>query len=88
MVQYIIGMKNWHITAELVRQLSGDFVSLCMDKYGSNVVEKFMKETPDKNQIIPIIEEILYSPNFLRVLQDPFGNYVAQTSLRTCEVRT
>ncbi|KAH6793553.1 hypothetical protein C2S52_004030 [Perilla frutescens var. hirtella] len=81
-VQYILGLKIGQATADIIRQLSGNFVSLSMSKYGSNVVEKFLKDEPEENQVLPIIEEIIHSPNFLRVLQDPFGNYVAQSALK------
>ncbi|XP_057788182.1 pumilio homolog 12-like [Salvia miltiorrhiza] len=81
-VQYILGLRMAHATGNIIAQLSGNIVSLSMSKYGSNVVEKFLKD-PDitqDTQIIPIIEELIYSPHFLRVLQDPFGNYVAQSA--------
>ncbi|KAL0356891.1 UNVERIFIED_CONTAM: putative pumilio8, chloroplastic [Sesamum calycinum] len=35
----------------------------------------------DGDQFLHIITEISNSPNFLRVLQDPYGNYVAQSAL-------
>lgn len=85
MVQYILGLNIGYATTDILRQLSGNYVFLCMDKYGSNVVEKCLKESED-NHKIPIIEEIIYSPNFLEVLQDPYGNYVAQRALNTCKV--
>ncbi|XP_042063608.1 pumilio homolog 12-like isoform X2 [Salvia splendens] len=81
-VQYILGLKIPQATADIITQLRGSFVPLSMSKYGSNVVEKFLKEKEiiQESQRVSIIEEIIYSPHFLRVLQDPYGNYVAQTS--------
>ncbi|XP_047948975.1 pumilio homolog 12-like [Salvia hispanica] len=81
-VQYIIGLKIQQATADIITQLRGSFVPLSMSKYGSNVVEKFLKEKDilQESQRVSIIEEIIFSPHFLRVLQDPYGNYVAQTS--------
>ncbi|KAL1564522.1 pumilio 12-like [Salvia divinorum] len=81
-VQYILGLKIPQATADIIAQLRGSFVPLSMSKYGSNVVEKFLKEKEliQETQKVSIIEEIIYSPHFLRVLQDPYGNYVAQTS--------
>ncbi|PIN01339.1 Translational repressor MPT5/PUF4 and related RNA-binding proteins (Puf superfamily) [Handroanthus impetiginosus] len=81
-VQYILGLQIPRVTAAVISQLSGNFVSLSMNKYGSNVVEKFLKMFDDDSEkVVSVIEEIIYSPNFLRVLQDPYGNYVAQSAL-------
>lgn len=88
MVQYILGLKIPQATADIITQLRGSFVPLSMSKYGSNVVEKFLKEREilQESQRVSIIEEIIYSPHFLRVLQDPYGNYVAQTSFAASKV--
>lgn len=85
MVQYILGLKIMHATADIMAQLSGNYVSLSMNKYGSNVVERCLRES-EGDHTLSIIEEIIYSPNFLRVLQDPYGNYVAQSALAMSKV--
>ncbi|KAG8368450.1 hypothetical protein BUALT_Bualt15G0046700 [Buddleja alternifolia] len=79
-VQYILGLNIPRVTSDIMAQLSGNFVSLSMNKYGSNVVEKCLKES-EGNQVYQIIEEMIRSPKFLRLLQDPYGNYVAQSAL-------
>ncbi|KAK4401717.1 putative pumilio8, chloroplastic [Sesamum angolense] len=79
-VQYIVGLRIPHVTADIIAQLTGSYVSLSMNKYGSNVVEKCLREA-EGDQFLHIINEISNSPNFLRVLQDPYGNYVAQSAL-------
>ena len=84
-MQYIIGLKIPRITADLVGQLQGYFVNLSMNKHGSNVVEKIMKETGEENANI-IINEMMNSPDFLNVLQNPYGNYVAQSALAVSKV--
>ncbi|CAI9104326.1 OLC1v1002974C1 [Oldenlandia corymbosa var. corymbosa] len=78
-VQFLVGLKIPQITRDILAQLSGNFVSLSMNKYGSNVVEKCMKEASEE-QAMQIIQEIIGSQNFLTLLQDPFGNYVAQSA--------
>ncbi|XP_071933530.1 pumilio homolog 12-like [Coffea arabica] len=78
-VQFIIGLQIPYITSDILSQLAGNYVSLSMNKYGSNVVEKCMKESSEE-QAMQIIKEIIGSQNFLTVLQDPFGNYVAQSA--------
>ncbi|XP_076953893.1 putative pumilio homolog 8, chloroplastic [Bidens hawaiensis] len=80
-VQHILGMQIPEITAHIMRKLAGNFVNLAMNKYASNVVEKCLKDAPD-DQSTPIISEIINSPNFLGLIQHPFGNYVAQSVLQ------
>lgn len=84
-VQYILGLRIPHVTADIIAQLTGSYVSLSMNKYGSNVVEKCLREA-EGDQVLHIINEITNSPNFLRVLQDPYGNYVAQSALNISKV--
>ncbi|XP_024959803.1 putative pumilio homolog 8, chloroplastic [Cynara cardunculus var. scolymus] len=83
-VQHILGMQIPGVTADILQRLSGNFVTLAMNKYASNVVEKCLKDAPD-DQSIPIIREIINSQNFLSVIQHPYGNYVAQSALQTAK---
>lgn len=85
-VQYILGLKLGAATTAIMAQLSGSFVPLSMSKYGSNVVEKFLKDQPEDEQVDLIVMELIHSHNFLRVLQDPYGNYVAQSAFRASKV--
>ncbi|XP_019165477.1 PREDICTED: pumilio homolog 12-like [Ipomoea nil] len=86
-VQNILGLKIPHVTSEILKQLQGSFVSLSMNKYGSNVVEKCLKES-ENEQAMQVVEEIISSPNFLMLLQDQYGNYVAQSALAICKGST
>ncbi|CAL5329353.1 unnamed protein product [Camellia sinensis] len=79
-VQYMLGLRIPEVTAGILAQLVGSHVSLAMNKYGSNVVEKCLREAGE-DQVSRIIREIVSSQNFLMVLQDPYGNYVAQSAL-------
>ncbi|XP_074348375.1 pumilio homolog 12-like [Apium graveolens] len=79
-VQFILGLRLPQYTADIIRQLKGNFVYLAMNKYGSNVVEKCLKESND-DQISEIINELVYSKDFLMLLQDQYGNYVAQSAV-------
>ncbi|KAM5549516.1 hypothetical protein ABKV19_000771 [Rosa sericea] len=79
-VQYIIGLKIPRVTADILGQLQGYFVNLSMNKHGSNVVEKTLKEAGEEH-VNMIINEMINSPEFLNVLQNPYGNYVAQSAL-------
>ncbi|KDP44452.1 hypothetical protein JCGZ_16285 [Jatropha curcas] len=79
-VQFVLDMNIPRAEANVLERLRGNFVTLSMNKYGSNVVEKCLKECNEKNASA-IIEELMHSPDFLDVLQDPFGNYVVQSAL-------
>ncbi|KAK1431266.1 hypothetical protein QVD17_14607 [Tagetes erecta] len=83
-VQHILGMQIPEVTAHIMKKLAGNFVNLAMNKYASNVVEKCLKDAPD-DQSTPIIREVINSPNFLGLIQHPFGNYVAQSVLQTAK---
>ncbi|GAA0150498.1 RNA metabolism protein [Lithospermum erythrorhizon] len=83
-VQYLLGLKIRRITNDLLSHLKSHFVSLSMNKFGSNVVEKCLKEA-DGVQADQIILEIISHNKFLMVLQDSYGNYVAQSALERAQ---
>lgn len=86
-MQFLVGLRIQHITNSILAQLAGNYVSLSMNKYGSNVVEKCMKESSEEQATQIIIKEIISSQNFLTVVQDPFGNYVAQSAFDIAKVQ-
>ncbi|KAF8410157.1 hypothetical protein HHK36_002679 [Tetracentron sinense] len=79
-VQYMLELQIPHITEDLLRQLEGNFISLSMNKFGSNVVEKFLKESGEQ-QTTRIIKELLSCFDILMLLQHEYGNYVMQSAL-------
>ncbi|XP_059654579.1 pumilio homolog 12-like [Cornus florida] len=79
-VQYLLGREDPLVKGEVLAQLQGNFATLSMNKFSSNVVEKCLRETGEENAV-RIINEIIESKQFLSVLQDPYGNYVAQCAL-------
>ncbi|PWA99615.1 Armadillo-like helical [Artemisia annua] len=83
-VQHIVGMQIPEVTGEIVRKLSGNLVHLATNKFASNVVEKCLKDGPD-DECLPIIRELINSPNFLSVVQNAFGNYVVQSALQAAK---
>ena len=84
-MQYVIGMKVPHVTSNIIVQLGGSYVTLSMNKYGSNVVEKCLEDAGEEHSA-RIITEILHDPDLLKVLQDPYGNYVVQSALNVSKV--
>ncbi|KZV41186.1 pumilio12-like [Dorcoceras hygrometricum] len=80
-VQYLVELRIPHVIEGVLARLSGNFVALSLNKHGSHVVEKCMKYSGG-DQVMAIINEIIHSPKFLTVLQDPYGNFVAQSALK------
>jgi hypothetical protein len=86
-VQHILELRIPHVLADVVARLEGSFLTLAMDKFGSHVVEKCMREFGGEHSS-RIIKELISCPMlFLNFLQDKFGNYVAQSALAISKVR-
>ncbi|XP_021912289.1 pumilio homolog 12-like [Carica papaya] len=85
-VQYVVKMRIPYANANIIAKLRGHFVSLCMNKYASNVVEKCIdpNDVGDENSR-RVMTEIFETSDFIRVLQDPYGNYVMQAALNVCK---
>ncbi|GMJ06838.1 hypothetical protein HRI_004353000 [Hibiscus trionum] len=79
-VQFVLGLKIRGATEAVIAQLEGSFVALSFNKYGSNVVEKCLKESGDELSS-RIIMEIINDPDFVKVIGHDYGNYVAQSAL-------
>jgi len=78
-------MKIPGVNAEIIVQLKGRYAELSMNKHASNVVEHLLEFSEEKNAA-NIILELMYDHNFLRIIQDPYGNYVVQRALQNCKV--
>lgn len=85
-VQYVIKMKFPLAKEWMMEELRNRFDRLSVNKYASNVVEALLRFS-NKKVVEVIVEEIMRSHNFLNVLQNPFGNYVAQRALKCTQVR-
>ncbi|PON91063.1 Coatomer beta subunit [Trema orientale] len=90
-VEYSRGEVREHFLAEIIAnaillaedrygQLEGNYVSLSFNKFGSNVVEKCLKES-DEIRANKIVGELLRDAKFAMLLVDPYGNYVIQSAL-------
>ena len=82
-VQYILDLGLSWANAEVMTQLIGNYAELSMQKFSSNVVEKCLKladASLEKNRNI-VVREIMQSPLLDRLLMDPYGNYVVQSTL-------
>jgi len=79
-VQYVLDLNLDGLVHELVKRLLGNIVVLSTQKFSSNVIEKCLLVAPQEARAL-MIEEVIESPNLIHLLQDPFANYVIQTSL-------
>ncbi|CAI8604854.1 unnamed protein product [Vicia faba] len=80
-VQFVIKMKFPLVNERMIAELCGKFVRLSMNKHASNVVEDLMR-CSNQDDVNAIVEELIRSTDFLNVIQDPYGNYVAQRALK------
>ncbi|KAJ4837459.1 hypothetical protein Tsubulata_013169 [Turnera subulata] len=80
-VQHVLGMGMPLAIGSILDRLKGHFATLATDKHGSHVVEKCLRVCGDENAAI-IIQELMHSPNFLDVIKNDYGNYVAQSALQ------
>lgn len=86
-IQHILEHGISHERTAIISKLTGQIVNMSQQKYASNVVEKCLTfGSPEERQLL--ISEILGSTDENEPLQammrDPFGNYVVQKVLETC----
>ena len=85
-VQKVIGFKDMKINGEIASKLCGNFVSLSMNRHGSNVVEKLLNACAIE-EVEQIISEMIDTPQPLQFLLNEFGNYVVQTAIKTAKAK-
>ncbi|XP_039026885.1 putative pumilio homolog 7, chloroplastic [Hibiscus syriacus] len=83
-VQFILELKIPSATSTLISQFEGHYVHLSSHKFSSHVVEKCLLVLNGESRS-KIIQELLSTTHFERLLQDPHANYVVQTALRVSE---
>ena len=78
-LQYIFDQNEESFNHLLIYQLQGYLVMLSTQKFSSNVVEKCIRVAkPDVKH--ELIEELMASPDFGKMVDDQFANYVLQTA--------
>eukprot|EP01113_Clastostelium_recurvatum_P012865 TRINITY_DN1670_c1_g1_i3.p1 TRINITY_DN1670_c1_g1~~TRINITY_DN1670_c1_g1_i3.p1 ORF type:complete len:963 (+),score=229.06 TRINITY_DN1670_c1_g1_i3:227-2890(+) len=83
-VQYVLDLPFSGIASRLARQFLGHVPILSTQKFSSNVIEKCLNVTDVPTRAL-LIQEIVEYDNLLYLLQDPYANYVIQTSLGMSE---
>ena len=85
-MQFILKLNQRWAMEAIHKQLEGNYGDLSMQKYSSNVVEKCLLFAYG-GQLPKIMHELINDPQFGKIMQDPYGNYVIQTALGNTEVR-
>ena len=84
-VQYVLDLGFPWCNASVMRRLQGTYAELSTQKFSSNVVEKCLKRAAGRPELElnrnAVVVEIMHSPLLDRLLMDPYGNYVVQSSL-------
>jgi len=84
-VQYVLDLDLPWCNARVMARLAGTYAELSTQKFSSNVVEKCLKRSADRHELEThrdaVVREIMDSPLLDRLLMDPYGNYVVQSSL-------
>lgn len=78
-VQYVLSRGNETSIAIILDHILANIIHLSLHKFGSNVIEKSLRISKLTNAVIA--ELLKNSKQFSLLLNDPFGNYVLQTSL-------
>ncbi|XP_044462066.1 pumilio homolog 4-like isoform X2 [Mangifera indica] len=90
-IQHVLEHGKPHERSAIISQLAGQIVKMSQQKFASNVVEKCLTfGSPEERQLL--VNEMLGSTDENEPLQammkDPFGNYVVQKVLETCDDRS
>ncbi|XP_027363195.1 pumilio homolog 4 isoform X2 [Abrus precatorius] len=90
-IQHILEHGKPHERTAIINKLAGQIVKMSQQKFASNVIEKCLAfGTPEERQIL--VNEMLGTSDENEPLQammkDPFGNYVVQKVLETCDDRS
>ncbi|KAL5801764.1 hypothetical protein ACOSQ3_033396 [Xanthoceras sorbifolium] len=86
-IQHVLEHGKPHERSAIINKLAGQIVRMSQQKFASNVVEKCLTfGGPEERQLL--VNEMLGSTDENEPLQammkDPFGNYVVQKVLETC----
>ncbi|KAL5569371.1 hypothetical protein UlMin_025946 [Ulmus minor] len=86
-IQHVLEHGKPHERSAIIRKLAGQIVRMSQQKFASNVVEKCLTfGSPEERQLL--VDEMLGTTDENEPLQvmmkDPFGNYVIQKVLETC----
>ncbi|WOK99857.1 hypothetical protein Cni_G08569 [Canna indica] len=79
-VQYILRLGSRFVNAKLVTLFKGNYVTMSIQKFSSNVVEKCLEFFVEEDQA-SIVHELVSVPQFELLLTDQYANYVIHAAL-------
>lgn len=85
-VQFVLEHGTPSSRRLILNSLRGHHVTLSMQKYASNVVEKCLVYGGPDNYG-EIVQELIRNPRFSLIAEDQYGNYVVQTALAESKVK-
>ncbi|XP_052627075.1 pumilio homolog 4 [Lactuca sativa] len=91
-IQHVLQHGKRHERLAIINKIAGETVKMSLQKFASNVVEKCLTYgSPDERQLL--VNEMLGSadenePLQVTMMKYPFGNYVVQKVLETCDDQT
>ncbi|KAL3838303.1 hypothetical protein ACJIZ3_022894 [Penstemon smallii] len=90
-IQHVLQHGKPHERSAIISKLAGQIVKMSQQKFASNVIEKCLTfGGPDERKLL--VNEMLGTTDENQPLQammkDPFGNYVVQKVLETCDDRS
>jgi hypothetical protein len=78
-VQYVLSRGDKESIEVILSKIKLNLIDLSLHKFGSNVIEKSLRIPVMSNELIECLIE--QESEFGHLVNDPFGNYVLQTSL-------
>jgi hypothetical protein len=73
-------VEYWDDYLEIVGLYKNNFFDLSLEKYASNVIERFIER--DEKVLENYIEEIIESKKIYEIMKSKFGNYVIQKAIK------
>ncbi|KAG4398009.1 hypothetical protein GLYMA_10G260000v4 [Glycine max] len=83
-MQFLVKRKKMEVNSMLISRLRYRYIRLSKNKYASNVVEELLRYSGADNVAV-IARELMKSPEFLNLVQHPYGNYVVQRAVKYTE---
>ena len=73
-------VEYWNDYKDIINLFKNSFFDLSMDKYASNVIERFIEK--DEEVLNEFIDEIISTNKIYEVMKSNYGNYVIQKALK------
>ena len=86
-IQYVVGCNVDIVNKKLLNLIMNNLLSLCTEKYASNVIEKFIYFNSPESRIF--LNKIISDNNILfQIITNQYGNYIIQRIINTIDRET